>query len=81
MQPVDKLGGQPPAHVFTCGFDPLRDVGIEYAHKLESAGVKVEWMHYPPLTHGFLQLAPWSKEAMRATQNVGQALQKMADSI
>ena len=46
MQATDKLSGLPPAAVFTSGFDPLRDVGVEYASKLQEAGNKVVWRHY-----------------------------------
>ncbi|KAI1260912.1 Alpha/Beta hydrolase protein [Xylariaceae sp. FL1019] len=58
MQQVEDLNGLPPAAVFTCGFDPLRDVGVEYASKLKDAGNHVVWHHYPELAHGFLQMAP-----------------------
>lgn len=79
MQDVSKLGGQPPSAVFTCGFDPLRDVGVEYASKLQEAGNQVEWQHFPDLTHGFLQFAPWCEEAMAATNEVAKSLRRMAD--
>lgn len=46
MQATDKLSGLPPAAVYTSGFDPLRDVGVEYASKLQEAGNKVVWRHY-----------------------------------
>ncbi|KAG6366931.1 hypothetical protein INS49_001112 [Diaporthe citri] len=41
----------------------------EYGHKLQQAGVDIKWHHYPELTHGFLQLAPWSEEALKATND------------
>jgi len=65
MQSVDYLKNQPPAAVFTCGFDPLRDVGVEYASKLAEAGVEVKWFHHPESTHGFLQMTAWSEDAER----------------
>lgn len=37
-QDIQHLKGLPPAIVATCGFDPLRDVGVEYASKLQQAG-------------------------------------------
>ncbi|TFK92108.1 hypothetical protein K466DRAFT_481296 [Polyporus arcularius HHB13444] len=76
MQPVSSLSGLPPALVFTAGFDPLRDVGVEYASKLEDAGNEVYWMHHPNLTHGFLQFGPWSDECLTATKGMGIALGK-----
>ncbi|KAI0808771.1 Alpha/Beta hydrolase protein [Xylaria sp. FL0064] len=78
MQSVENLKGLPPAAVFTCGFDPLRDVGVEYASKLQKAGNEVVWRHYGNLTHGFLQMAPWSEDAMNATQEVAQVIKKLA---
>jgi len=74
MQSVEKLAGLPVAYVYTCGFDPLRDVGVEYASKLDEAGNKVKWHHYDDLTHGFLQFAPWSKRAMEAAKTVASDL-------
>jgi acetyl esterase/lipase len=80
MQPVDELKGVPPAAVFTCGFDPLRDVGVEYAGKLQQAGNQVRWHHYPELTHGFLQMAPWSEEAAQATAKVAEEIKQLASA-
>ncbi|OCF32246.1 hypothetical protein I316_06161 [Kwoniella heveanensis BCC8398] len=79
MQPVEKLKGVPPAIVYTCGFDPLRDVGVEYAHKLEEAGNKVEWVHHDWSTHGFLQFGHWSEECEEATRGVGRGLKKLVE--
>ena len=46
MQATDKLSGLPPAAVYTSGFDPRRDVGVEYASKMQQGGNKVIWRHY-----------------------------------
>ncbi|EIN04618.1 hypothetical protein PUNSTDRAFT_116295 [Punctularia strigosozonata HHB-11173 SS5] len=78
MQPISSLESVPPAAVFTCGYDPLRDVGVEYASKLQEAGNAVSWHHFEALTHVFLQLAPWSKQAMRASETVGDELKRLA---
>lgn len=78
MQSIKYLKDQPPAALFTCGFDPLRDVGVEYGSKLQQAGVDVRWHHYPELTYGFLQMAPWSHEALNATMDVASELRRMA---
>ncbi|EED21515.1 hydantoin racemase (Dcg1), putative [Talaromyces stipitatus ATCC 10500] len=81
MQKVEDLQANlPPVALFTCGWDPLRDVAVEYGSKLQEAGVQVNWHHYEHLTHGFLQFAPWSKERMDATMDVAKVLKKMAYS-
>lgn len=77
MQQVSQLSGQPPAAVFTNGFDPLRDVGIEYAKKLSLAGVPVHWRHYDDLAHGWVQMTAWSQAARAATQEVGAEVRQL----
>ncbi|MBV2149113.1 alpha/beta hydrolase [Sphingobium sp. AS12] len=46
------LSGLPPATIVTASFDPLRDEGIDYARRLEAAGVPVEYRDYAAF-HGF----------------------------
>ncbi|RAL14152.1 alpha/beta hydrolase [Aspergillus homomorphus CBS 101889] len=79
MQPVDSLKGLPPTRVYTCGFDPLRDVGVEFASKLEEAGNAVAWRHNETLCHGFLQMAPWSEAAMAALKQVAGDVRDLAE--
>jgi acetyl esterase len=50
------LSELPPAFVLTCGFDPLRDEGIEYGDRLRNAGVDVEHTNYESMIHGFLNM-------------------------
>lgn len=77
MQSNEYLKGIPPARVFTSGFDPLRDVGVEYASKLEKAGVDVKWRHYENMTHGWLQMTAWSQYATQAVKDSAKDLRDM----
>lgn len=60
------LQGLPPALVLTAGFDPLCDEGKAYGKALEDAGVKVEYLHYPEMIHGFTLLRGLLAEADEA---------------
>ena len=42
-------------------FDVLRDEGLEYAHKLNDAGVKVTAVRYSGTIHDFVMLNPFSE--------------------
>ena len=53
----DDLDGLPPAWVLTCGLDPLRDEGKDYAEKMEAAGVEVTHIYEKTMPHGFLNFA------------------------
>jgi len=45
------LSGLPPAWISVAEFDPLRDEGIEYAHRLIQAGTPTELHTYPGTFH------------------------------
>lgn len=51
---ADDLAGLPPTYIATAGFDPLRDEGEEFAHRLRSAGVPVALRRHEGLIHGFV---------------------------
>lgn len=46
----------PPATVITAEIDPLRSDGAAYADKLRAAGIRVRYMNYDGVTHGFFGL-------------------------
>ena len=61
------LHGACPAHVVTAYWDPLRDEGEAYAHKLRAAAVKCSITRYEGLTHEFFgheTLFPIGKRAV-----------------
>ena len=68
------LSGLPPAYLRTCGLDPLRDQGLDYARRLAEANVPVEVSDIPGAWHMFELHAPDSALARRATAHWHRAL-------
>lgn len=58
----------PPATVITAGFDPICSEGVQYAEKLEEAGVPVNAINYEDMIHAFFVMyddgPPQTREAM-----------------
>lgn len=54
----------PPAMIFTCNYDPLRDEGKAYADKLTQAGVKTIYKNYENI-HGFFGLGEMGEAALK----------------
>jgi acetyl esterase len=50
---LHKLPALPPTLLATAEYDVLRDEGLEYAQKLEGAGVPVTRLHAPDMHHNF----------------------------
>jgi len=61
------LSGLPPAYILTCGMDPLRDQGLDFARALMAADVPVELKDVPGARHFFEGYAPSSQLAQRTT--------------
>ena len=53
---ASSLAGQPPALVYTCSLDPLRDQGRSYAAKLIAAGVPTVFREAEGQIHGSITL-------------------------
>jgi acetyl esterase len=61
------LSGMPPTYLATAGFDPLRDEGEMFAHRLSEAGGTVVLRRHADLIHGFanmIGLSPRCREAL-----------------
>src|SRR6201996_3025671 len=48
------VAGLPPTYIASAGFDPVRDDGEAYAHKLRAGGIPVALTRQADLPHGYL---------------------------
>lgn len=73
---TERLEGLPPSLVVTCGFDPLRDDGSEFADRLSTAGVPTRHVQYDDMIHGFLTMLsePRLDRAHEAIEEIGTEL-------
>jgi acetyl esterase len=71
---TEGLAGLAPAHVVTCGFDPLRDEGEAYAQRLREAGVPTTLVRERDLVHGFVNAAGLGGRAAEATAAIAAAI-------
>jgi acetyl esterase/lipase len=78
------LSGQPPTHVHTAEFDPLRSEGHAYADRLQRAGVDVRYTCHAGMIHHFYGMAgiiPYAHVAMNALGgDIREALAHKADA-
>lgn len=66
----------PDALVITAEVDPLRDEGKAYAEKLKNAGVKVVFIQYNGVCHGFITMDKITNKADEALNQVSLYLKK-----
>jgi len=66
----------PPALVLTAGYDPLRDEGLQYAHKLSAAGNRATLVNFEREVHGFIVMGRVLEEADTAVQLCATQLRK-----
>ncbi len=70
----EDLGGLPPAHVVTAGFDPLRDEGEAYGARLRGAGVRATQRRHSRLIHGFINMASVNRASHDASCELASVL-------
>ena len=70
------LKGVAPALIVTAGFDPLRDEGEAYAHALRDAGVRVDYVCYGGMIHGFAPMGRLIDTGNRAVSHVAASLRE-----
>jgi acetyl esterase len=71
---ADLPEGLAPAYVATAGFDPLRDEGEAYAHKLEDAGVPVVLRRFADQIHGFFNIVGVGRSSRAANAEIAATL-------
>lgn len=73
---AEDLTGLPPALIFTCEYDVLRDEGEAYAARLKEAGVPAEVVRYDGQIHGFFWMPVLMSDAQDAMKRITNALKK-----
>jgi acetyl esterase len=73
---AERLSGLPPALVITAEYDPLRDEGEAYAHRLHLAGVEVDHVRYDGFIHGFFWMPGLLDAFQYAIDDIARVLSK-----
>ena len=77
MSPLlcEDLSDLPPAFIITAEYDPLKDEGIAYAHRLKQAGVEVRHTDYKGLIHAFFNMPKLHKSCLAAFEEIKEVLE------
>ncbi|ADX81688.1 alpha/beta hydrolase [Saccharolobus islandicus] len=67
----------PPALVITAEYDPLRDQGEIYAHKLKMSGVKAISLRYNGMIHGFVSFYEYLDVGREAIHHIASSIKKI----
>ena len=70
------LARLPPAFVLTAGYDPLRDEGLQYAQRLNTAGNRATLVCFERQIHGFITMGKVLDEANAAVSLCAAELQR-----
>lgn len=73
---VPSLAGVASALIITAGFDPLRDEGEAYARALRDAGVRVDYVCYGGMIHGFVPMGRLIDTGNRAVSHIAASLRQ-----
>ena len=71
------LSGLPPTYIMAGSLDAFADENIDYAQRLNHAGVAVEFHMYPGAPHGFDGFAPGTAVARQARNDINAWLGRM----
>ncbi len=80
--PRRTLAELPPATLFTCGYDPLRDEQFAYGEALADADIPVDHTHYDDMIHDFANMRrlsepfPGVEAANDVRERAGEALRE-----
>ena len=71
------FSGLPRTYLAVAGFDPLRDEALEYARRVEAAGVDVRLDLHTGLIHGFANMVGVGQAAPAAMRSAAEALSRI----
>lgn len=73
---ADDLSGLPPALIITAEYDPLRDEGEGYGHRLREAGVEAEIVRVDGMFHGFFGFGEFVDKARECMDDAAASLKR-----